>query len=107
MLLKKIINTEKLINTGSANLEIKDLHTENQFWKYTFSAYQEFQDNLEINDWNEYVCQHLWYNKNFRIDKQTIFYKSWYEKGLTHVIGLLDETGIFFINGYSSKEFKH
>lgn len=33
MLLKKIINTEKLIYTGSANLEIKDLHTENQFWK--------------------------------------------------------------------------
>lgn len=27
MLLKKIINTDKLINTGSANLEIIDLHT--------------------------------------------------------------------------------
>lgn len=103
MLLKKMINTDKLINTGSSNLEIEDLHTENQFWKDTFSAYQEFQDNLEINDWNEYVCQPLWYNNNFRIDKQTIFYKSWYEKGLTHVIDLLDENGIFFINGYSSK----
>lgn len=66
---KKIIYTDKLINTGSANLEIKDLHAENQFWKDTFSAYQEFQDNLEINDWNEYVCQPLWYNKKFRIDK--------------------------------------
>lgn len=52
---KKIINTDKLINTGSANLEIKDLPTENQFWKDTFIAYQEFQDNLEINDWNEYL----------------------------------------------------
>lgn len=45
------------MNTGSANLEIIDLHTENQFWKDSLNAYQEFQDRLEINDRNEYTCQ--------------------------------------------------
>lgn len=43
--------------------------------------------------------------KILELTNKLFFYKSWYEKGLTHVIGLLDETGIFFINGYSSKEF--
>lgn len=77
----------------------------------TFNAYQKFQDRLKINDWNKYLCQPLWCNKNgikkIRIDKQTVFYKSWFEKELTLAIDLLDENGNFFINRYPSKEISH
>lgn len=53
MVLKKTINTDKLMNTGPEKLEMIALHTANQFQRDSFNAYQEVQDRLEINDLNE------------------------------------------------------
>lgn len=50
------------------------MHIQNQFCKDTFNAYQKIKDILEINDWNEYACQLLFCNKNFRIDEQTVIF---------------------------------
>lgn len=43
MLLKKIINTDKLINIGSANLKIINLHTKKQFLKILSMLIRNFK----------------------------------------------------------------
>lgn len=65
MLLKKTVNTDRLIHTGSESLEIQHLAHKNQNMdRYTLNVYHKFQEWLEFNDWNVYVCQPSGYNKN-------------------------------------------
>ena len=64
MLLGMSVDFDKLLNTGSSYIDhIKEtLEFFNSFWYDVFVAFKEIQDNFEIESWQDYICQPLWYN---------------------------------------------
>ena len=67
----------------------------NNFWKDTLTAFQNIQEKMTIESWQDFISQPLWHNKKFKIDKKAIFYSSWYNKGVRYVSDLFDEHGSF------------
>ena len=40
-----------------------------------------------------FIYQGLWYNNNIKINNNNVFYKSWYDKGITFIYDLLNQYG--------------
>ena len=53
----------------------------NNFWKDTLIAFQNIQEKM-TESWQDFISQPLWHNKKVKIDKKSIFYSSWYNKGV-------------------------
>ena len=45
---------------------------------------------------NQPFDQSIWLNKNITIWNETIFWNEWYEKGITLVRDIIDESGTFY-----------
>jgi hypothetical protein len=71
LLLTNIIYINKLLNTGSAYLAAINDHLQNQFWKDTFNAFRNIQENDEIKSWYEYISQHYGINFSKLKNKQS------------------------------------
>ena len=58
----------------------------------------------EPKTWVDFLQSPLWYNQNIKVGGVTIFYKSWYDKGILLLNDLFDTDGNFFfvrkISGY-------
>lgn len=52
-------------------------------------VFKEIHDNAEITNYHEYIGQLLLYNKHFKIEEQTVFNKSWYQKRHSICTGLI------------------
>ena len=61
----------------------------NPFWQDVFSAYSNLQAITRVN----IPCQPLWKNRLIRINNMSIYYKSWYKKGVVFINDLLDNKG--------------
>lgn len=75
---KKTINTDKLKNTESANLEIITEKANSGKVLLMLTCIRNFKINFKINLklLNEYVCHLLRYNKKIRFDmKHTMVYE--------------------------------
>ena len=79
----------------------------NPFWKDVFKAWILFSQSLDPkSNWSEFLIQPLWFNEMTKVGGRSIFYKNWYEKGISHIIDLTDNNGQFlsfeeFFNRYS------
>lgn len=98
-------NRHRQMSTCSecANLKIIYLHIRNKFWKDTFNAHKEKNVQKLINR-SEYAGKTLWCNKYYKINQQTVFYKSCYVKGLTYIMDLFDGNSNFLSMNLSLKE---
>lgn len=67
---------EILLSTGSYYQFHEQVKQPNDFWKDVLIAYHEIQDNPELKNWQEYVCQPHWYNRRVSIDTKPIFYRT-------------------------------
>ena len=59
----------------------------------SFSMYINFQDP---KTWVDFLQSPLWYNHNIKVGGVTIYYKSWYDKGILFLNDLFDTDGNFF-----------
>ena len=72
---------------------LKDL---NSFWQDVFKAWIYFSQHTQPNKiWNEFLIQPLWYNDNIKVGGKSVFYKNWFEKGVSHILDLIDNNGQF------------
>ena len=67
----------------------------NKFWIDVYDLWIELQEKCVPKNWEEYIKQPLWYNKDIQMGNKCIFIESWYEKGILHVNDLLDSDGTF------------
>ena len=65
---------EILLSSGSDYQIHEQVKQPNDFLKIV--AYHEIQDNTELKNWQEYVCQPHWYIRSVSIDTKPIFYRT-------------------------------
>lgn len=94
MLLKKIINTDKLINTGSSNLEICTQKTNSG--KILLVLIRNFKIIQKLMIGMSMYVNLYGITKILELTNKLFFINPGMKKGLTHVIDLLDETCNFF-----------
>ena len=67
------------------NYNVKDLSTFSQFYTELLQWWAEFRDEFSVEKpWHN----NIWNNKDIRIDNKPIFYKTFFESGITHVTDL-------------------
>ena len=96
LLQANIPNVIQFLNLG-VNF-VKDLIKEvkNDFWIDVFKAWITFSKILEPEDnWADFLIQPLWCNDLTKVGGRSIFYKNWFEKGISHIIDLTDNNGQF------------
>ena len=77
---------------------VKELvkHIKNRFWKDVFNAWITLSTSSELlENWTDFLSQPLWHNELTKVGGRCIFYKSWFEKGIVHIIDLTDNEGRF------------
>lgn len=87
----------KLEKLTSCNVEyIRDIYNtiNNQFWKDVLKAFLEINCKMEIDE--EHVLKSpIFCNKNIKVGRNHIFYKTWYDKGIRFVNDLVNDNGNF------------
>ena len=64
---------------------IKDLTISSQFYTELLQWWADFRDEFSVEKpWHNII----WNNKDIRIDNKPIFYKTFFESGITHVTDL-------------------
>ena len=67
------------------NYNIKDLSISSQFYTELLQWWADFRDEFSaVKPWHNII----WNNKDIRIDNKPIFYKTFFESGITHVTDL-------------------
>ena len=61
----------------------------NPFWRHVFHALSMLS-RIEGDDWLTYP---LWRNSSIKIGQKSVFFKSWYEKGIRCINDLIDDKG--------------
>lgn len=93
LLFKSIVpNFDLALSVGSDFMRILAYETTNLFWKETLSAMGELFDRHLCGD-NEITLAPLWYNPLITINNESVYYKSWYRRGVRVVSDLLDDAG--------------
>ena len=84
---------------------LRDL--KNNFWKDVFKAWITFSQSESIQtveSWNDFLIQPIWCNEIIKVGGRCIFYKTWFEKGISHVLDLTDNNGNFLsFNEFTNK----
>ena len=94
-LIKIHINLEMLT---SCNVEyIQDILStlNNQFWKDVLKSFLDINYKTEIGE-EQILKSPLFYNRNIKIDRKYVFYKTWYDKGIRFVNDLVNQNGSFY-----------
>ena len=94
-LIKIHINLEMLT---SCNVEyIQDILStlNNQFWKDVLKSFLDINYETEIGE-EQILKSPLFYNRNIKIDRKYVFYKTWYDKGIRFVNDLVNQNGSFY-----------
>ena len=94
-IIKIHINLE---NLTSCNVEyIQDILStlNNQFWKDVLKSFLDMNYKTEICE-EQILKSPLFYNRNIKIDRKYVFYKTWYDKGIRFVNDLVNQNGSFY-----------
>ena len=94
-LIKIHINLEMLT---SCNVEyIQDILStlNNQFCKDVLKSFLDINYETEIGE-EQILKSPLFYNRNIKIDRKYVFYKTWYDKGIRFVNDLVNQNGSFY-----------
>ena len=94
-LIKIHINLEMLT---TCNVEyIQDILStlNNQFWKDVLKSFLDINYETEIGE-EQILKSPLFYNRNIKIDRKYVFYKTWYDKGIRFVNDLVNQNGSFY-----------
>ena len=94
-IIKIHINLEMLT---SCNVEyIQDILStlNNQFWKDVLKSFLDINYKTEICE-EQILKSPLFYNRNIKIDRKYVFYKTWYDKGIRFVNDLVNQNGSFY-----------
>jgi exonuclease III len=54
----------------------------NAFWRDAFHGFREFFSMISLTERKEVLQEPIFYNNKFKKDKETIFYRKWFEKGI-------------------------
>ena len=97
VLIKKDVDTEKIVLCGSEYINSVLTIIKNEFWNDVLKALLKFQLLLNI-DWDSSTIYQtpIFYNKNLTVGGKNFFYKSWFESGICYIIDLLDDQGNFY-----------
>lgn len=76
---------------GDDFCQLKANSAKNVFWKEVLTYFAEFKRITPKSNKRFSVLDHsLWYNSKIKMDKSTIFWKKWYEKGIVKIRDLLN-----------------
>ena len=73
----------------------KEVHS-NRFWEDTFKVYEPFRYKVKPESSEEALAESLSLNRNIKVGKKCILFKSWLEKGIYCIGHLIDEEGRFY-----------
>ena len=82
----------------SCNVEyIQDILStlNNQFWKDVLKSFLDINYKTEICE-EQILRSPLFYNRNIKIDRKYVYYKTWYDKGIRFVNDLVNQNGSFY-----------
>ena len=80
---------------GDMFLKEKAENTASLFWKQVLEGVFHYV-HLDLESSNEVsVYSPLWLNSNIKIDKKSVFYRSWYNQGILFVFDLYNSSGNF------------
>ena len=68
----------------------------NKFWLDVFTAWIHFVDKIILTSWTDLLLQPIWWNNGVKVGGKSIYYRHWFEKGITYVCDLIDENGQFY-----------
>ena len=82
-------------NIKSADIPL--LNIKSRFWIDVLQSWCKvhFSSEDNINFISEHPQNYIWFNSNIKIQNKLLYYKPWYEKGITYVKDLLDQNGNF------------
>lgn len=67
----------------------------NPFWKDAFNSFRGFVNQVNVTERSEVFQEPIFYNNKFKKDKDTFYYKRWFEKGIFLVKNLVTNEGEF------------
>ena len=105
LVFNSLFDLQKLSTCGSGYIQECLKNCKNKFWKDVFKAWVRLNDSEGVkNMQNKFILRMpLWHNRNFTIGKKSVFYKDWYNKGVTIVNDLVkDHNTLLF---YTFQEF--
>ena len=99
------IDINKLSCGGSGYIEQVIESVKNQFWKDVLYAWKFVIDKDENKDWTNFLANTVWLNKQVKIDKRTIFYPEWFNRGVKFVSDFVNDDGSFLTLDQFSNKF--
>jgi len=73
-LLNQYFNITKLVSSGKHYVDKLILKIDNPFWRDMLSSFSHFLESSKVTSFNTVINEPLFYNHNFLIVKQSIFY---------------------------------
>ena len=96
LLFDNTININKLLHFGHIYCDSTIINISNCFWKDVLISYKEFLQACKPQEVEEFLSSPLYYNNNILIDGLTIFYNTWYKKGMVYVNDFYNDNGSLF-----------
>ena len=82
----------------------KEAHS-NRFWEDTFKVYELFRYKVKPESSEEALAEPLFLNRNIKVGKKYILFKSWLEKGIYCIGHVIDEEGRFYKYNEFAKKY--
>ena len=82
----------------------KEVHR-NRFWEDTFKVYELFRYKVKPESSEEALAEPLFLNRNIKVGKKCIIFKSWLEKGIYCIGHVIDEEGRFYKYNEFAKKY--
>ena len=83
------------INMYGLSIYSKEVHS-NRFWEDTFTVYELFRYKVKPESSEEALAEPFFLNRNIKVGKKCILFKSWLEKGIYCIGHVTDEEGRFY-----------
>ena len=96
ILYKQISNTELLLLSDSSYIREQIIPTlSNVFWKDVFKSWSDYLLKMKrhIKTEEELRAQSVWNNDDIKVANKSVYYRSWYKKGVTFINDFIGEDG--------------
>ena len=90
-LTQDIFDIKKLVNCGKYYSDTVSKKTTNTFWKDVLNAYSNLITSTKITNTSDVLMCPLFYNHNILIGNNSVFIKSWYDKGIRYINDLIQD----------------